>query len=321
MPGKWVKFASVGVLGLGVGTSTATAAETVNVAIGHMGLFWNSIVTMLGEEKGFFEEQGIALKTIATRGGAETVQAVTAGDMHIGIANGSLGVIAAYKKGLPVRIISSEMIGTADIYWIVRADSPLKQPKDIDGHSLAYSRPGSSTNIAALSVADFLGVKPKFVSVGGPSASRTQVMTGQVDAGWQAPPGGLDLVQRNEARILLKGDMAKSISDISIRVNIANADWLEKNRDAARKYMLARQKTIDWMFGEGRQEAIDFWAKRNKLDSGVAKAAVDFYTPDRMRLAPLGNLEKVVDLAIEHKFIEERLTDAEKKELVQILVQ
>lgn len=312
-----------GALGLGVSATAAPAQaeETVKVAIGHMGLFWNSIVTMIGEKKGFFKAEGIKVERIGTKGGSSTVRAVTAGGMHIGIANGTLGVIAAYRKGLPVRIISSEQIGTGDIYWIVKADSPLKKPRDVDGHILSFSRPGSSTNLAAISVAESLKIKPKLVSVGGPTGARTQMMSGQIDTAWQAPPLGLKLVQEGKARVLLTGALAKTISDISIRVNIANAKWLEANRDAATKYMRARKKTLDWMFGAGQQEAIQIWsAARKSITPEIGKMAAGFYKRDDMRLAPLGNLDKVIAIAVKTKRIKKPLTEAEKKELVQILV-
>ncbi len=310
-----------GVLGLGTAAAPAHATETVKVAIGHMGLFWNSIVTMVGQKKGFFKAEGIKVERLGTKGGSSTVRAVTAGGMDIGIANGTLGVIAAYKKGLPVRIISSEQVGTGDIYWIVKADSPLKKPRDVDGHVLSFSRPGSSTNLAALSVAESLHIKPKLLSVGGPTGARTQMMSGQIDTAWQAPPLGLKLVHEGKARILLTGKLAKTISDISIRVNIANAKWLAVHRDAATRYMRARKKTLDWMFGKGQQEAIQIWSKASKsITPAIGKAAADFYKRDDMRLAPIGNLDKVVAIAIKYKRIKKPLTAAEKKELVQILV-
>ena len=106
---------------LGAVTATPAVAEKVNVAIGQLGL-WDTMVTVIGTKKGWYKEKGLEINYIKTRGGADTIRAITAGDMHIGMSNGILGAIAAYKKGLPVRVISSEMIG-ADMFWIVRADS------------------------------------------------------------------------------------------------------------------------------------------------------------------------------------------------------
>ena len=52
---------------------------------------------------------------------------------------------------------------------------------------MGYSRPGSSTHLVAQALAEHFKVKPKLVSTGGVPDTRTQVMSGQIDAGWSAP--------------------------------------------------------------------------------------------------------------------------------------
>jgi hypothetical protein len=68
----------------------------------------------------------------------------------------------------------------------VKADSPIKSMKDMDGKTMGYSRPGSSTNLVALALSEYFKVKPKLVSTGGIPDTRTQVMSGQIDAGKSA---------------------------------------------------------------------------------------------------------------------------------------
>jgi NitT/TauT family transport system substrate-binding protein len=320
MSKKRITSLALGVAGAAMIATGASGAAKVRVAIGQLGL-WDTMVTVMAIKKGWYKAAGIDVDYIKTRGGAATVRAVTSGDRAIGMSNGIIGAIAAFRKGLPVRIISSEMIG-ADMYWIVRADSKLKKPTDINGHTLGFSRPGSSTDLTVRAIADYLKVKPKFVPVGGPSGSRTQVMSGQVDAGWQVPPFGVGLVQSGKARILFKGDLAKSLSDISIRVNIANAKWLAANRATARKFLEVRKQTIAWMNGPGRAEAIQIWTQFNKkLKPSVAKAAAAFYSNSQMRLGPIAGIDKAIALAVKYKRIKTPLTAAEKKQLFQVLVQ
>ena len=53
----------------------------------------------------------------------------------------------AFAKGAPVRILLPAFTGTGDLYWYVKADSPIKTAKDItDKHTIAYSTSGSSSN-------------------------------------------------------------------------------------------------------------------------------------------------------------------------------
>jgi NitT/TauT family transport system substrate-binding protein len=58
-----------------------------------------------------------------------------------------MGAMSAFAKGAPVRIIGAETTGASDIYWYVKADSPITSLKDFDGKTVAYSTTGSSTHI------------------------------------------------------------------------------------------------------------------------------------------------------------------------------
>ena len=79
-----------------------------------------------------------------TSGSGETLQPVIAGSVDLGLAVGTLGAMAAFSKGAPVRIIGAEATGAAD-YWFVKTSSPIKTLKDLNGHTIAFSTAGSST--------------------------------------------------------------------------------------------------------------------------------------------------------------------------------
>ena len=64
------------------------------------------------------------------------------------------------------------------------------------------------------------------------------------------------------------------------------------------------------------------WTAFNKkLKPSVALAASKFYTADQMRLGPIAGVDKAIAMAVKYKRIKKPLTDAEKKELFQVLVQ
>ena len=295
----------------------AAAAEKVNVAIGQLGL-WDTLPTVFADRNGYFKELGLEVKYIRTRGGAETAQAVITGSNQFGLTMGVLAAISAYAKGAPVRIVASEMTGNPDLFWFVRTDSKLKTVKDINGAKIPYSRPGSGTHMAMLALSNQLKLKPKLISVGGPSGSRTQLMSGQMDAAWSVPPFGLDLVQKGEARILFTGEIVEELANVSTRVNTVNADWLAKNPGTAKKFMQAYKRALDWQYGEGKEEAIKYFAKRSKIPLESAKATAEFYKPRNVALQ-VSNLDKAIDLALKFKRINKPLTAAQKKELVQWL--
>src|SRR5262245_63765472 len=107
----------------------ALAADTLKLAIGQRGL-WDSSFAEIGSQIGLFQKHGLELQVFYTSGGGETQQAVISGSADIGVSPGTLGVLGAFAKGAPIRIIAGEATGTAE-YYFVRAESPVQ--KDFKG--------------------------------------------------------------------------------------------------------------------------------------------------------------------------------------------
>src|SRR5499433_3176463 len=120
-------------------------AEPLKVAISQRG-FWDSSFVEFAEAAGFFKEAGLEVETFYTDGGAATLTTVLSGSVDVGLSNGLLGVIGAYAKGAPVKIISAQMTGANELYWFVKADSPIQTLKNVgEGKTVAFSSPGSSS--------------------------------------------------------------------------------------------------------------------------------------------------------------------------------
>ena len=116
--------------------SAASAQEKVKLAIGQRGN-WDTSVSEIGQRAGIFKKHGLELEIVYTQGAGETQQAVISGSVDIGIAAGIMGVLSAYSKGAPVRVIGAETTGAKDLYWYVKADSPIKSLKDTDDKVIA----------------------------------------------------------------------------------------------------------------------------------------------------------------------------------------
>src|ERR687893_855300 len=193
--------------GLVAGAQPAQAQDTLKIAVGQRGN-WDTSVSELGQRAGIFKKHGLTLEILYTQGGGETQQAVISGSVDIGVAAGIMGVLSAFSKGAPVRIIGAETTGAADLFWYVRADSPIKNLKDTDGRTIAYSANGSSTHGVLSSLIKENDLKAKAVAAGGAPTTLTQVMSGQIDIGWSAPPFGLELLDQNRIRIIASGNDA-----------------------------------------------------------------------------------------------------------------
>jgi NitT/TauT family transport system substrate-binding protein len=179
-----VRAAFAGALAVGMAAAGAPAAaqDTLKLAVGQRGN-WDTSIAEIGQRGGIFKKRGLQLEILYTQGGGETQQAVISGSVEIGVAAGIMGVLSAYSKGAPVRIIGAETTGGADLFWYVRADSPIKSLKDTDGKTIAYSTNGSSTHGVVTAYLRQYDLKAKPVATGSPTGTLTQVMSGQIDVG------------------------------------------------------------------------------------------------------------------------------------------
>lgn len=295
-------------------TVAAQEMEEVAVAIGQKGL-WDTLVIHQGIEEGFFKAENISVDMSWTKGGAETLQAVTTRSVDMGFVNGMLGVLGAYQRGAPVRIVGAEMTGSSDLFWYVRADSDIESLADAEGASIGYSRPGSSTNLVLLALLENAGIDANIVSAGGISDNRTQVMSGQLDVGWSVPPFNLDLVSDGEIRIIATGSDVPELADQTVRVNISNTTFLTERRDVAKRFMRAYMHTVDWMY-DNMDDAIENFAEFNEIDIAIARDAVEFYPEKSLQSVPVRGLDVTMEQAVEHDALDKPLTEEQVDELL-----
>jgi NitT/TauT family transport system substrate-binding protein len=270
------------------------------------------------QSEGFFKKANLDANITFGSGGADTLQAIVTGGADIAFGVGLLSVIGAQAKGAPVTVVANSMRGTPEIFFYVPKDSPIKSLKDLDGKELVYSRPGSTTHLLVQVLARELGIKPKFVSVGGMAASRTQVMSGQLATGWSAFPVNYDLVRKGEVRIVGSGADAKELAGDTVRVVVANSNWVQKNPDIAKRTMEALWQGLKFTY-EGGDRSFKNYAEKWKLDLEDAKAAPKFTPFSNVTFWPLGNLDSAYKLAQEFKQIDKPPTEAEKKRLVTVV--
>ncbi len=310
-----LKFAA-GVLALAVSVTAAQAEDTVKLAIGQRGN-WDTSISEIGQRVGIFKKHGLVLEMVYTQGAGETQQAVISGSVNLGIAGGIMGSLSAFSKGAPVRIISAETTGAKDLYWYVKADSPIKSLKDTEGRILAYSTNGSSTHGIVSAFMKQYDLKARPTAVGGPAVNLTGVMSGQIDVGWAAPPFGLDQLDKGDIRIIATGNDAEVFRGQTVRVNIANADYLKANKDTVARYMKAYRETVDCMYKDERcLKAYAEWL--NIPEAKAKRTRDDFFPPESVNPDKVVGLETIVKDAVELKFTSQPLSKEQLTELIQI---
>src|SRR6187401_1224251 len=209
----------------------AFAADKLKVAIGQIDA-WANMMPTLGMKAGIFQKHGIELENFGTQGAGETLQAVISGSADIGIGIGTSGAMRAFVRGAPVRVLSSGYTGVQDQFWYVPANSPLKTIADATAkQTMSYSTNDSTSHNIALGFVKQLGVKAKPTATGGPPATLTMTMSGQIDIGWAVVPFALTELQEGKIRLIARGSDVPSLKDQTVRVQIVNANALKENKD------------------------------------------------------------------------------------------
>lgn len=305
--------------GFGLAMTMAQAAlaqDKLKLAIGQRGN-WDTSVSEIGTRLGIFKKHNLELEMLYTQGGGETQQAVLSNSVDIGVAGGIMGALSAYSKGAPIRIIGAETTGAKDIYWYVKSDSAVKTLKDFDGKSVAYSTNGSSTHGVVNAFVRENNIKPKLTATGGPAPTLTQVMSGQIDVGWAAPPFGLDQIDKKEIRVIATGDDTQAFKNQTVRLLIANTAVLQTKKAVVERYMLAYRETIEAMYGS--DEAIKAYAAFVGISETIARRTRDEFFP-KSSLDPdkVIGLETIVQDAVALKYTAQPLTKEQLVELIQI---
>jgi len=301
---------------IALAVSGASAQETFKVAIGQLGL-WAVDAPRLGQRAGIFKKHGLVLDIFGTSGGGDTLQAVISGSADLTIGIGTAAVLRAYSKGAPIRVIGVNFTGAGDLYWYVRADSPIKRLTDAsDATTIAYSASGSSSHNVVLAFLQELGVKATPTATGTQPATLTQVMSGQIDIGWSAPPFGLKELAQGKIRIIANGNDVPSLRGQSV-VDMVNADVFKRRKDALLRFVQAYRETLDWMFSS--PEALHIYAEETNVPVELAAMTRDkFQTKEAMRNDRLSDLDAVMAQAVRLKFLDKPLSKEQLAGLIQI---
>lgn len=296
-------------------TTPAAADDLVKMTIGQRGN-WDTSITHLGEKAGIFKKHGLQLEMIYTSGSGETLQPVISGSVDLGLAVGTLGAMAAYSKGAPVRIIGAEATGAAD-YWYAK-NPAIKTLKDTNGHTIAFSTNGSSTHSVVRAFIDEFKLTAKPQPTGNPSATLTAVMTDQVDVGWAAPPFGLKEMDEGKIHLVARATDATLVRGQTIRVIVANADALAKRKEVIERFMKAYRESIDYMYSSNPQLFKDY-AEFARISEPLAKRVRDeFFPKSLVNPDQIHGLESLIPEAVNLKFIPAPLTKEQIAELIQI---
>ena len=302
---------------LALAGTPACADDQLKLAIGQINN-WENQAPTLGQDAGIFKKHGLVLENIGSQGAGETIQAVISGSADIGAGVGAAGIMRAFSKGAPVRILAPMFTGTGDLFWYVRSDSKIQSLKDTTPETtIAYSTNGSSSNNIVVAFVQELGVKAKPTATGGPPGTLTAVMSGQIDIGWAAPPFGLQEIKDGKIRIVARGSDIPSLRGQTVRTLIVNENALKTKHDAIVRFMDAYREAVDWMYSDPK--AVEMYSVKIHRPIELLKESMAKFQPkETMQTDKFEDLDGAIADAVKLKFLEKPLTKEQIAELLQI---
>jgi NitT/TauT family transport system substrate-binding protein len=292
------------------------AADQLKLAVGAPGN-WDTCIPAVGERAGIFRKHGLELELLYTQGGGETLQAVISGGVDIGIAAGTGGVIGAFSKGAPLRIIAAGVTGASDLYWYVPANSPIRSFRDVAGKTVAYSTNGASTHITLLALLKHYDIKARPIAAGGSPVTLTQAMSGQIEVGWASPPIGLDALDAGTIRLIARGSDVPATRDQTVRVHVVNANVLAARPDVIDRFVQAYREAYAFLYGD--PAAPRYFSELSKVSEKLATEIRDKFLPrDAMQPDRVSGIDATMADAIAFKVLSAPLSRNQIDELIRI---
>ena len=138
------------------------------------------------------------------------------------------------------------------------------------------------------------------------------------DVGWASPPFGLKEQEAGQIRVVAKATDSALVRGQTIRVIVANAQALEKRKDAIDRFMQAYRETIDYMYSDNPQVLKDYAAFVQVPEPMAKRVRDEFFPKSLVDPDAIKGLDSVMKEAVNLKFITEPLTQKQLDELIQI---
>ena len=259
------------------------------------------------EKLGYFKEANLDVKLIMFRSGAAAQEAFSAGAADIIVYVGP-AVALAVGKGAKEKIVA--LVGSGHTGWnvIVRTDSPIRTIQDLAGKKVGITSKATTSDMAALWVAERAGVTFQQVPLG--SGLIPGLRTGKVDALVFSPMVTLREVLTGRARSIM--DLTNEMQPTLVNVYVASQDMIDKrpgelratlaaiyrglaylraNRDWTLAYLKDYAKTDDEKLNEILWNLInalspDGHIERAWIENGLRLAARAWELPDLAKVDP-----------------------------------
>jgi NitT/TauT family transport system substrate-binding protein len=238
----------------------APAARAETITVTHWGGQFYGVPYAVAMDKGLFKKNGVDVTGILTAaGGGTAVRNTLAGGIPFGEVS-LAAAVQAINAGQKLIIIGAGSQTVSDQMWVVKKDSALTSIKDLVGKQIAYTAPGSVSNMVILMALKANGItqqQVKLVPAGDLGANLAAVSSGAVDAGFSD-----ELVYAQNKLLVKPLFMVRDAMDPRMMqtVMITTAEYAQGHPDIIKGLIVARREGLAYAL-EHPDEAADITAK------------------------------------------------------------
>jgi len=252
----------IGVLALSatIAVFAPSRAQAETITVTHWGGQFYGVPYAVAMDKGFFKTNGVDVTGILTAaGGGTAVRNTLAGGIPFGEVS-LAAAVQAINAGQKLIIIAAGVQTVADQMWVVKKDSTLTGIKDLAGKQIAYTAPGSVSNMVILMALKANGITPqqvKLVPAGDLGANLSAVGSGAVDAAFSD-----ELVYAQNKELVKPLFFVRDTMDPKMMqtVMITTADYAKANPEIIKGLIAARREGLAYALAH-LDEAADITAK------------------------------------------------------------
>lgn len=246
--------------------------DEIEITVTHYPTGLYAVPYNVGIEKGFFEEEGIKIKSImGSSGGGTTVRNVLSGKLPFGEVS-TAAAIQSYLAGAPIKIIAGGVQSVSDVVYITRKDAPFQKPEDFVGHKWGYTSPGSVTETVSRLIFSSLGINKddvQMVATGGINEGLTLLEKGEVDSSLMLDPAYT--VERDKWKTLFRA--SEYVPHFQQSVIVTSPQIIKENPGLVERFLKAYRKSVEWIYNNP-EEAAKIYAKSAEIDEQASISAV-----------------------------------------------
>ncbi|WP_404289068.1 ABC transporter substrate-binding protein [Glutamicibacter arilaitensis] len=263
----------------------------------------------LGDEKGFFADEGLDLEIETATGGSAIVPGIQSGSYDFAFSN-LISVMVANDKGLDMKFVANGISTTGDSKSdvgsvMVKSDSKISSPKDLAGKKVSVNNLSNIGDTTIKSIVEEDGGDPasvEFVEVPFPDAPAA-LENGIVDAAWILEP--FQTTALDAGAKMISANFAEFDPELDVAGYFTSSEYAEKNPEVTEKFTRAMNKSLEYA-QENPDEVREIVGTYTKISDEVrAEMVLPRFRPEFNREAvqklgdaaqSFGTLSKPVDL-------------------------